>query len=292
MTISLQMPLLRHSADCRSLVLLALLVSGYLGHWFGGSGAHWLLIPCVLLAISACVVKHNHIHHATFQNPLLNRAFNVWLAILTGTSTTGIRIAHNQRHHRNSQSPEDFVRCSLVQQKSAFSALLSFFPLVVLQTWAHAEQDAMSMRRKSAPLRALLRLERMLLWSFVVVALILDWQQFLWVFPVPWLVSQWFLVTINLLQHDGLETGDPLLESRNVVGLCSNWIFLNNGYHTAHHLRPALHWSLLRSYHDRELASRLPDQLVAKSLVALLFDWLKTRSRRHTPVEITTACTL
>jgi beta-carotene hydroxylase len=267
--------LLRHSADRRTIAFLLVLSALYIAHWI--SGAHWLVLPCAVLAISACVTKHNHIHAPIFRPPVLNRGLNVWLALLTGTSTTGIRLAHNQRHHRSNQSPEDFVRCSLVQRRSALMALVTFFPLVVAQTWRHARTDSTMLRRRSTRLHDLRRLERTAIWILAATAVILDWQQSLWVFAMPWLVGQWFLITINLLQHDGLDPRDELLESRNVIGSWSNWLFLNNGYHTAHHFHPALHWSLLPGYHWQKLAPKLPADLVSTSLFGLLIEWLKAR---------------
>ncbi|MGV3533887.1 MAG: fatty acid desaturase family protein [Chthoniobacteraceae bacterium] len=240
----------------------------------------WLVIPSAVLAVSACVVKHNHIHTPTFRSPLLNRTLNVWLALLTGTSTTGIRTAHNQRHHRTSQSYDDFVRCSLVGKKRPGRALFSYCGLVIVQTWRHAAKDVASLRKRSKSLHRLLATERATIWTLTICATAIDWQRFALVFLLPWLFSQWFLITINLLQHDGLEGRGDLLESRNVVGKLSNWIFLNNGYHTAHHIRPALHWSLLPDYHGRELSAHIPESLVARSLPGLLADWWKDRAMR------------
>lgn len=280
---------LRHAADRRTLALLVASAALYAAHWISGASAHWLVIPGAVLAISACVVKHNHIHAPTFRHPLLNRGLNVWLALLTGTSTTGIRLAHNQRHHRTSQSPEDFVRCSLVQRRSALFALISFFPLVVVQTWLHARKDGATVRRQSAPLRRLKRVEQAAVWMLLGAALIFDARQFFWVFAIPWLAGQWFLITINLLQHEGLEPGNEMLGSRNVIGIWSNWMFLNNGYHTAHHLRPALHWSLLPHFHRETLEPYLPAELESTSLAALLFNWLKARSANRAVTPITTS---
>ena len=268
--------LLRHSADRRTIALVLISSALYPAHWLGGS--HWLVIPSAMLAISACVVKHNHIHTPIFRSSVFNRILNVWLALLTGTSTTGIRMAHNQRHHRTNQSPEDFVRCSLVQGRPAFLAFLSFFPLVVIQTWRHASHDGTRLKRKSIALHRLRWLERTAIWILAGLALLLNWRQAAWVFAIPWLVGQWFIVTINLLQHEGLDARNPMHESRNVTGAVSNWLFFNNGYHTAHHLHPALHWSLLPAFHQRELATHLPAACQSDSLTRLLIAWLNARA--------------
>src|SRR5205814_5062357 len=53
---------LRYSADLRSLAFLLLLLALYAVEWTGFF-RHWLLLPvtCVL-AFTACIIKHNHIH--------------------------------------------------------------------------------------------------------------------------------------------------------------------------------------------------------------------------------------
>jgi fatty acid desaturase len=62
-------------------------------------------------------------------------------------------------------------------------------------------------------------------------------------------------------QHAGLSANDPLRASRSAVGRLYNLRTLNLGYHTAHHLRPSLHWSKLPAFHA-EIAARLPAELV------------------------------
>jgi fatty acid desaturase len=41
---------------------------------------------------------------------------------------------------------------------------------------------------------------------------------------------------------------------------------LNNGYHTAHHMFPAAHWSKLRTIHVRVIAPQLNSALNERSL--------------------------
>jgi beta-carotene hydroxylase len=129
-------------------------------------------------------------------------------------------------------------------------------------------------------------MEQAAIWLLLGIVLVFDWRQFFWVFALPWLAGQWFIVTINLLQHEGLDADDVLLGSRNVTGTWGNWLLFNNGYHTAHHLRPALHWSALPAFHRQELAPRLPPELDSASLPGLFFDWIKARSAHGVRVPI------
>ena len=75
-------------------------------------------------------------------------------------------------------------------------------------------------------------------------------------------------MTINLLQHQGCDPASAHGHSRNITGRFINWIFLNNGFHTAHHERPALHWSRLAEYHRKNVAPWVGADLNERSLVA------------------------
>ncbi len=264
-------------ADFRTLGLLALLTSGYA--WLFVGGSFWILVPCTVLAVTACVAKHNHTHRATFGSRWLNRLFDLWLTLLTGTSTTGIRVAHQVLHHGRNQSPDDLVRVSLVAKHSATRALLTYVPLVVRETWKCGACN-LGDKRRGALYSALLQ-ERFALWIFITFGLILDWQRFLITFPLPWLVSQWFLVAVNLPQHDGCDASSQWAHSRDVVGRWGNWLFLNNGFHAAHHERPSLHWSLLPAWHQQHLAAQMPKDLQCNTLCGLWMAWWKYRSNHQ-----------
>ncbi len=269
--------LLRQRADFRTLGLLAMQTGAFAWLFLGGSAL--LLIPCTVLTLTACVAKHNHTHCPTFSQRWVNRLFDFWLTVLTGTSTTSIRVAHQVRHHGRNQSADDLVRVALVAHRSVLGALLTYVPLVARETWRCQPGDFNDQRRPA--LRRALRYERMVLWIFITAGLITDWRRFLLTFPLPWLGAQWFLVAVNLPQHDYCDTSSRWANSRNVVGYASNWLFLNNGYHTAHHERPSLHWSLLPEWHRRHLAAQVPEDLKCKTLVGMWIRWWKVR-RTHT----------
>jgi fatty acid desaturase len=61
--------------------------------------------------------------------------------------------------------------------------------------------------------------------------------------------------------HAGLHTEDHHLASRNRSSKIYNLLSQNLGYHTAHHLRPGLHWSELPAFHE-EIRQKIPDGLV------------------------------
>jgi fatty acid desaturase len=275
-----RLPLLRQRADVRTLGLLLAQTAGFGALLAGGSWA-WLA-PCLILTITACAAKHNHTHRPVFSRRWANRALDLWLTLLTGSSTTGIRMAHQVRHHGRNQSEDDFVRCSMVAGLPPAAALLRFVPAVVARVWRDGRSDLDGPCRR--PLRRAVAFERLALWCFVAGGAALGGWRFLLAMGACWGAAQWFLIAVNLPQHDGCDPKDPWEHSRNMVGRFSNWVLLNNGYHTAHHEWPASHWSELPELHARHVAPHLGPGYDATSVAGFWVGWWRRRSLHATRV--------
>jgi fatty acid desaturase len=262
---------LRDGADWRTLLFLAALAVLLAGRWTGWL-RHGLWLPAAcLLAFIACVIKHNHVHCRTFRGRVLNAAFGHVLSLLTGHPTTAIITAHNIRHHRHNNSNLDWVRCSLVTFRRNWLNLLAF-PFVSVATMrAEKGSDLRQWRGHHRSLYGQALAERAVLYAVMAALTLADWQATLRALVVPWLVGQWGIVTINLLQHQGCDPASQYDHSRNVTGALVNWFVLNNGFHTAHHLRPSLHWSRLPEYHRRVVQPRIQPPLDQRSLLLAMW---------------------
>jgi fatty acid desaturase len=243
--------LLRYGADLRTLFLLLALNVIYVVQWLHLANAWYLLATTYVLAVVALVAKHNHNHCATFRSDAWNSAFELWLSLLTGNTTTGIITAHNRLHHGQNNSQADFVRCSLVRYHYNWQNLLAFFFHSVAEMYRNRPDDLAEWRQTRPRLWRQAVVERIATIGFILALAILDWKATLIYCAGPWLFAQWFLVTINLLQHQDCDFESEFGHSRNVTGRMANWLLLNNGFHTAHHCYPALHWSLLPEAHRR-----------------------------------------
>ena len=73
-------------SDWQTLALLGGLTVCFAGMLTRGL---WMLLPVAcILCVSACAAKHNHTHCPTFCYRWLNRMMDLWLTVLTGTSTS------------------------------------------------------------------------------------------------------------------------------------------------------------------------------------------------------------
>jgi fatty acid desaturase len=267
MTISLRrLRPLRYTADLRTLAFLAAfnaLLVVQLAHVARNA---YLLVATYTLAVVALVVKHNHMHSPTFRSRAWNSAFELWLSVLTAHPSSGIITSHNILHHGKNNTDSDFVRCSLVRYRSNLLNFLAFFFASVAAMYRNRPPDLDNWRQSQPGLYRQAIAERALICTFVLLLVLFDWRATLKYCAGPWLFGQWFLVTINLLQHQDCDVKSQFNHSRNITGRVTNWLLLNNGYHSAHHMFPSAHWSKLPTIHERVIAPHLSAALNERSL--------------------------
>lgn len=255
-------PLLRERADLRSLAFVAaavlLLLVPHLWRPQGLAAFAWVAVSAWACFI-ASIVGHNHLHCAVFGRPAANIAFNVALSLARGHTASGIVVPHNFNHHPLALRDDDWIRPALAGHglgwvRLARYVLRASVNMLVQRLGAGAPALPASQRRS-------LVIEKLALAAWIAGLLGSDWRVFALFDLVPWGIGLALLVGVNLLQHDRCDPDRPCGESRNFTGAFGNWLFFNNGFHTAHHLEPGLHWSRLPQRH-----AALRDQLPAADL--------------------------
>jgi fatty acid desaturase len=259
---------LRHREDRRSLLFLAALFTLFAVQWTGTLRHSTLYAVTCLLSFVACVIKHNHVHCRTFRHVRWNRVLEHALGLATGHAATGIITAHNVCHHGANQSADDWVRTSLVGFRRNWLNLVAFAFVSVARMRADRPSDLARWRRERPGLYRRALTERVVLYAYIATLLALDWRATLVYLGGPWLFGQWAIISINLLQHQDCDPASDVDHSRNVTGRLMNWMFLNNGFHGAHHMRPALHWSRLPEFHRAHVVPRIRPDLDHRSLLA------------------------
>jgi beta-carotene hydroxylase len=96
------------------------------------------------------------------------------------------------------------------------------------------------------------------------------------------------VLIFNYIQHVHADEESQWNHSRNFVGWALNWFLLNNGYHTIHHEKPGLHWSLVPQEHAK-IAHQVDPALFERSfwwymirvyLLGIFVPRFRTRSMR------------
>lgn len=277
----LAFPLLHHRADWRTLgfVALELLLLG--GAWSGLARHPAAVMASWLFAFVCCIVAHNQMHRPIFRGHGWNGIFQLLLMFGSGQPPTGIITAHNERHHVHPDSELDFVRTSLV--RSRWNAVnLIVFPFLSVAAMIREKPDDLKRWKTARPrLYRQALLERSVFYGVMVLLLVLDWRATLLFLVLPWIGAQFMLVGVNLLQHQDCDTASEYDHSRNVTGMVVNWLLLNNGFHTAHHLRPSMHWSLLPDFHRCHVVPRMNPALDHRSFLGLIIERLRRPPVSH-----------
>ncbi len=73
-------------------------------------------------------------------------------------------------------------------------------------------------------------------------------------------------------EHAGLLTDNPLYASRNYLHPFYNWLASNVGFHTAHHLKPGMHWADLPAYHET-IKDQIPQELIIATIPCFSSDY-------------------
>lgn len=266
------MRILRYRCDLHSVLFILLAILVYAIQWAGVLRHPLIYGASFCLPFIACVINHNHQHHPTFVARRLNQAFGVLISLAMGVPATVVVAMHNYNHHVHNNHPADFVRASIVNFRWNLLNLL-LFPFVALARYAPIKsQDIRAWRTTHPELYRQVMLERFVFYPTLLTLVALRPLETLLYFVLPVLFGQWGILAINHIQHDGCEPGSDYDHSRNFVGRWLNWWLFNNGYHTAHHLRPGLHWSRLPEFHA-EIRQRIAPALERRSLLVAVVEF-------------------
>jgi len=87
-----------------------------------------------------------------------------------------------------------------------------------------------------------------------------NWLNALFVFAIPMAAGYVITCWHTYCHHAGLDTQNPYEASHNIMNRSYNVLTGNLGYHTAHHVKPKLHWAKLPAFHAT-IADRIPAHL-------------------------------
>jgi fatty acid desaturase len=269
-----RVPGLHFAADIRPIGTVCCAVALLILPHFASVPA-WIAPLWIALASLLCccchVVVHNHTHRPMFVRDTLSYAFNLVASVARGHCVSDVLLPHNINHHREQGGAQDWISPAMAGGGPPLARLFRF-------TY-RASWNMVSRRRKMGaagrallpePFRTSIRWEKVWLPAVVAVSLLHDWRTAVLFQGIPWFTSLLWLVAINLFQHDGCDPATRYGHSRNFVGIFTNWLFFNNGYHTVHHLYPGMHWTLAPAAHEK-IAERIPPELNEPSI--LRFFW-------------------
>lgn len=259
---------MRHRLDCIPvgvcLGLLAFSIWPLSWHW------SWWCLPyafvLLMLKNAALGAQHNHAHLKVFRWHGFNFVYDLLLAQLTGYSTPEWELQHARGHHRKYLNPLEDTTSPLDPKTGQNLGIWAFTWQGTLKSFpealAVAQQDWQRGKKQSS----------FALWGhlFLQCGLTVLW---LWLNP---LMGAVFFLGSNLLcrallwwgtywQHINAPCTHVYDASNTTTHPLLNALVFNNGYHTAHHEQPGLHWAHLPE-RTRQIQARIPPQCLRSDI--------------------------
>ncbi len=260
---------LRHARDLQSLAYLVAVPTLALWQWW--NGFHALAYAAMLLLwIGVGVIHHHHAHRPMWRARALNRATDLWLAVLQGHPTYAFAATHNANHHRHRHGPGDWARTYRFaggDTNHALGYLLHPFQAACV-LYPHFLAHLVRLRRHRPGVWRWALLQYTLVAATWLVLLAADWHAALLYVLLPQLVALHALLGANYFQHAHADGRSRWNYARNFTGAV-NWLYFNIGLHTAHHEHPRVHWSRMPALH-RALRSRVNPALEERSFALYL----------------------
>jgi beta-carotene hydroxylase len=245
--------MLRYKADIQSLIYMILTTALLPLMWFLGSldkplnVAIWAMQ--LFMSVTVAVMAHNHNHLPIWRKRWLNTLTDVWLSMFYGFPVFAWIPTHNKNHHVHVNTEEDYTKTYGYSEKN------NLLTLLVYPSWSGGKQQNAVLQHLKKSYhedrakfnRYLLQIIGLLL--FIGIALLIDWKKALLFVIIPQQFSLFSVLIFNYVQHIHTDEESQYNNSRNFIGIL-NFFLLNNGYHTAHHTWPGVHWSLLKEKHE------------------------------------------
>ena len=258
--------MLRYKADIKTMIYMVLTTALLILQWTT-IGIHPVTysIYC-FLSIAVAVITHNHNHVRIWKSDFMNTLQDWWLTVFYGFPVFAWIPTHNKNHHKMNNRIGDYTITYRFSEKNNFVTLLSY-PTISGFYQQKAIRDYLKDQYKNNKERFFLLIAQyfvLILW--IVAALLIDWEKAILFVIIPQQVSLFSVLIFNYVQHVHANEESEWNHSRNFVGFLNVMLF-NNGYHTIHHEKAGLHWSLVPEEHKKI------DHLIDDSLKERSFWW-------------------
>lgn len=200
----------------------------------------------------ACAWNHHHQHVHFFRSTIANRLIEAVFALQTGAVSNVWVLHHNIGHHENyldQTRDESAWRASDGRVMPAGEYTLKLALTGYLDAFRNGREHPKIQR--TFVLMGLAHI------GLLTALIAINPVNALLVFVGPMLFGYFITCRHTYDHHAGCSEEDEYAASNNITHRWYNIMTGNLGYHTAHHLRPGLHWSKLPAFHEK-IAHRIP----------------------------------
>lgn len=253
------MQIFKRSEDHRpvGLVVLFFLYQLSIFFWVDNLWLALLLIavPHYVMQIPIVSAAHAAIHTPMFYARWPDFVLGLIYSLEVGYTRHCFKLDH-VLHHRYYLDPAKDTNSSLWHGKVVGRFRYSFYNLFTVypRTFGFA-------RNKSAHVLRSYLLEVAVMLVALAVFTAIDPAKTLVVFGYAMVLGLYGTYYWSHHEHAGLLADNHLHASRNYINPFYNWLASNVGYHTAHHMKPGMHWADLPAYHE-QIKDQIPPELI------------------------------
>ncbi|HVU00330.1 MAG TPA: fatty acid desaturase [Polyangiaceae bacterium] len=213
-------------------------------------------IPLFFLSIMVAPLNHHHQHVNVFRSDVLNRLYDLVLALQTGAGPYTWVLHHNLGHHLNYLAQPPSTPADESHWARSDGSKMGRFEYTFHLFLDHQRDVHRNGRRHPKVYRAFWLMRAPLFAVIVVLAALKPWN-FAFVVALPAALTFLHTCWATYEHHAGQPTTSHYEATVNRIHPLYNVMSWNLGYHTAHHLRPGVHWSELPALH-REIEAKIP----------------------------------
>lgn len=234
-----------------------------------------LLWLALVIAPKACICSwnHHHQHLATFLQKPLNRLLEFVYAFHTGITTNAWVLHHNLGHHVN-YLDQNKDESGWKRRDGRTMGEIEYTLTIAITGYLRALRVGLS-HNKYLP--AFFGMGTLVLLSLGLLTYH-NWLNAIFVFWIPMISGYIITCWHTYAHHAGLDTSNHLEASHNIMHPFYNLMTGNLGYHTAHHMKAGLHWSMLPEFHAT-IAEQIPAKLFVDPPAPFL--WLSPKKQMN-----------
>lgn len=214
------------------------------------------VLPLVLVSMFVAPINHHHQHLNTFRSPVLNRIYDLLLALQTGIGPYAWVLHHNVGHHVNYLNQRPHARpdeSKWTRRDGSQMGRIEYTIDLVLNHQIDIVRLGLRHRRYLRPFLWM----KVPLWSIIALAFWWNPANAFLAILLPGFLTLVHTAWATYEHHAGFYPTNHFDASFNNTNPLYNYMTCNLGLHTAHHYRPGVHWSLLPALHA-EIVDRIP----------------------------------
>ena len=181
-------------------------------------------------------------------------------------------------HHVENNMEDDASSTLRYQRDSLWNFIkywLRFFMLGFRDTFMYL----FSRKRKKMYMR--LTYGEMSFYAFCIAMCFVNFKATLFIFIIPFAFARLVMMVGNWAQHAFIDISDPEHNTINCINTKYNHTCWNDGYHSVHHLRPALHYTEIPVEFQKSLDHFAKDKTLVFDGIHYLHIFLWLMNRRY-----------